>query len=141
MLAQDASAEFGRTTGGELSVLVKRPSQLSGSFGFSFGSSQGMGHSNALNGSIGGTLVPDRFWFFASVRRDERPLTTMYVPAPVVDGKANAQLGSASTLSASFLSNRTVLTDQRSDAKTFHFSSVVSPNSFFTVSASQRTVK
>src|SRR5690242_2649738 len=73
--------------GGELSVLVKRPSQLSGTFGFTFGGN----HSNALNGAFGGTVVPDRIWFFASAQRDQHPLTSIYgAPAvtPVIDAKA-----------------------------------------------------
>jgi len=63
VFAQDATALRG--DGGEISVLVKRPSQLSGTFGFTFGGNR----SNALNGSVGGTLVPDRVWFFASAQK------------------------------------------------------------------------
>lgn len=119
--------------GGELSVLVKRPSQLSGTFGFTFGGNR----SNALNGSFGGTVVPDRVWFFASAQRDQHPLTTMYgTPAldrntPVIDAKTIAQFGSAQSLSTSIFSN----------AKALHFTGLLSPSSFFSVSASQYTTK
>jgi hypothetical protein len=141
LFAQDATALRG--DGGELSVLVKRPSQLSGTFGFTFGGNR----SNALTGSFGGTLVPDRVWFFASAQRDEHPLTAIYgVPAadrvtPVIDGKVIAQLGSAQSLSGSFFSNQAFLTGQRSDFRTLHFTNMLSPSAFFSLSASQNSTK
>ncbi len=134
--------EFGRGTGGELSLLAKRPTQISGAFGFSFGHG-----SNAFDGSLGGTLVPDRLWFFASARRsNDRPLTALYgAPStstiPLIDGKATGQLGSSRTLTTSIFSNRALLTGQRTGFKTLNFTSVVSPNAFFTVNASQITTK
>ena len=142
VFAQDATALRG--DGGELSVLVKRPSQLSGTFGFTFGGNR----SNALTGSVGGTLVPDRVWFFASAQRDEHPLTAIYgVPAaadrvtPVIDGKAIAQLGSAQSLTGSLFSNQAFFTGQRTDFRTLHFTSTLSPSAFFSVSASQNSTK
>jgi len=115
VFAQDATALRG--DGGELSVLVKRPSQLSGTFGFTFGGNR----SNALTGSVGGTLVPDRVWFFASAQRDQHPLWGGFSnpPAPGSGG----------------------LEDPPHIRELLHFTSMVSPSAFFSVSASQNSTK
>jgi hypothetical protein len=66
-LAQ-SPAEFGRASGGSIDVITKGPHQFSGSLslGHSLGGMRGQGY----NGTIGGTLVNDRVWFFGSAALD-----------------------------------------------------------------------
>src|SRR4051794_5597944 len=67
MTVAASAQEFDRASGGELRMVAKQPSTLSGSLGFRLGSGKG------FEGSVGGTLIADRMWFFASaMRADER---------------------------------------------------------------------
>jgi hypothetical protein len=66
-LAQ-SPAEFGRASGGSIDVITKGPHQFSGSL--SLGRSLGGMRGPSYNGTIGGTLVNDRVWFFGSAALD-----------------------------------------------------------------------
>ncbi len=75
LLTATASAqEYGRSSSGELRMFTGQPSKLSASLGFNFGAGKG------FEGSLGGTLIEDRMWFFASAMRDESPLRDRLKP-------------------------------------------------------------
>ena len=110
LIAQDGS-EFSRTSGGQVEALSKRATQkLSGSLGMSIlGSSSGKGY----QATLGGTIVEDRLWFFASAQQQERAWFASALPqmAQPVDvdatfGKVNAQIGDRQSLFASLGTTR-----------------------------------
>ena len=70
------SAEFGRASGGAIDVMTKGPSRISGTLSFTH--SAGLFGGARYEGSLGGTIVPDRLWFFsaASVSRLMQPVVT-----------------------------------------------------------------
>ena len=134
-LAQDP-AEFGRASAGTIEGMVKRSSGLSGSLSLSMSQGRGPGYS----GTFGGTLVPDKAWFFASAMRTPSitqtfgfvPTTTL-TPARAIDANAIAQVGDRQSLNASFGTMTTL-------PKTFlsmHYTGIISPNAFFSASVSQ----
>lgn len=136
-----ATAAFGQeytTSGGELRLLTKHAtSAMSGSF--TLGTS-------LMSASYGGTLVPDRVWFFGSAMRDKSNLLTSQYGAPAVslrglDAKTTAQLGDRQSLVAAFnsaASSATAVTP-RLNTSLFdvHYMMMVSPNSFFTVNVTK----
>jgi hypothetical protein len=72
-----SSAEFGRVSGGQIDFAVKAPSQSSGSLGLT------MSRSNGLRGygaTLGGTVVKDRMWFFATADDQRVAVPTRYAP-------------------------------------------------------------
>ncbi|HEV2719970.1 MAG TPA: hypothetical protein VG323_08120, partial [Thermoanaerobaculia bacterium] len=106
-LAQSApSSEYGRAGGDEIVMLSKQPGTLSGSFGFST--------SRSLGATLGGSLIPDRLWFFGAMQRDDnrRFSTPLALPQP-------------------------------SSSLSLHFTGIASSNSFFTakVFSSGQTVR
>jgi len=56
---EPATSEFGRTFGGEIQAITKHSSSFSGSLGLGIGR-------GGYEGTLGGSLVQDRLWFFAS---------------------------------------------------------------------------
>ena len=95
-----SDAEFGRASGGTIDAITKAPRQLSGSLALSH-STRGEGY----EGSLGGQLVPDRLWFFASAS----VLPNMQfsnADLTAVDAKATAQPVDWSTVTASFSQSR-----------------------------------
>lgn len=136
-LAQEAASpsEFGRAGGGEIAMLVKQPGAYSGSFGFTMSSSDFA--SKQFTGALGGTLVADRLWFFATGQRDNgRQL------AAAADGKLLAQLGDRQTLAAAAGTGRgwagmTAVTIP-SSFLSLRYTGIVSSNSFFTASVLTR---
>lgn len=64
-LAQTApAAEFGRASGGQIDTVVKTPRPFSGTLSLTRGT--GLFGGQRYDGSLGGELVRDRMWFFAS---------------------------------------------------------------------------
>jgi len=63
-IAPPSSSEFGRADGGALEMVTKSRERLSGTLSLSrdFGAFGG----NRYDGSVGGAVVNDRVWFFAS---------------------------------------------------------------------------
>lgn len=59
--AQSDPAEFGRASGGTIELITKAPRQTSGSLSLTR-STGGQGY----EGTIGGTLLDDRVWFFGA---------------------------------------------------------------------------
>ena len=98
--------EFGRASGGQVDFTFKTPSRLSGSFGLTTGRS--------AFATVGGTLVKDRVWFFASGQRIQ---TT-----PRFDGNGVTTTVRAPDSTRPFLS--------------LHYTGIVSSNSFFTATVS-----
>lgn len=79
------AAEFGRGSGGQIDVVTKTPTDVSGTLAItSLGSTEGYG------ATLGGTLLNDRLWFFGSTS----------VPG-FTDAKLTAQPGSRNTVTAS----------------------------------------
>ncbi|HEX7140786.1 MAG TPA: hypothetical protein VF219_23235, partial [Vicinamibacterales bacterium] len=136
-----ATAAFGQeytTSAGEVSLLTKHAtSGMSGSFTLGTG---------LMSANYGGTLVPDRIWFFGSAMRDKSNLLTSQYGVPTValrgaDAKTTAQLGDRQSLVAAFnsaASPGTALTPRLNTSLfDLHYMMNVSPNSFFTVNVTK----
>lgn len=97
--AVPVSAEFGRASGGAIDVMTKGPSRISGTFSLTH--STGLFGGARYEGSLGGTIVPDRLWFFsaASVLPRTRFSTSDMTPVNV---KADAQPVDWANVTASF---------------------------------------
>jgi hypothetical protein len=114
-IAQEAAraAEFGRVSGGQIEAITKQPRKLSGSLAIMRGL-------KGFEATLGGTLVEDRLWFFASAHQQEGFRSATAVPEVqqrdfdrAAFAKSTAQLGdrhvldtSLGTGPASFLSLR-----------------------------------
>lgn len=122
--AQSAAttSEFGRSSAGELDLITKHPQRLSGSFDLGFGSGRFLG------AALGGTLVKDRVWFFASAERTDPGFAL---------GKVNANLGERQNFTAS---SSKFSMPVPSSFLSMHYTGIVSNNMFFTVTASRSAV-
>ena len=138
--------EFGRAGGGELQMQAKQPGGFSGSFGFSIG--KGDFGSKQIGGALGGALVADRLWFFATAQRDERrqfvsELPQLPQPTAMADGKLLAQLSDRQLLAAAAGTGREqtatapVLT-LPSSFLSMHYTGMLSSSSYFTASVTTR---
>lgn len=96
------SAEFGRASGGEISVITKQPRRLSGSLGFS--QSSGAARGQGYNATVGGSALDERLWFFASAAA--LPALQFASNYQAVDAKVTAQPVDWSSISASFSEGR-----------------------------------
>lgn len=99
--------EYGRASGGDIDLITRHSQPFSGSLGFTAGAGKG------FDLSLGGTLVKDRVWFFATGQRNQQLLHT--------DAKFNT--ASYGALPKSFLS--------------LHYTGIVSNNMFVTGSFSE----
>lgn len=124
-------AEYGRVTGGEINLTVKNPQPLSGSI-FMMGS-QGSGR--GYGATLGGTIVPDKMWFFGSVQQSV---------SRGLDTKLTGQLGERQNLTASFATAKQTAvtpvfnTQIPSSFLTLHYTGIVSDNMFVTASFSKQ---
>lgn len=98
------SAEFGRSTGGEVVLAPKGSAPLSGSLELSL-----RGGSPAYGMTAGGTLLQDRLWFFASGSRQQgsrAPYGAIELPANAatraIGGRVHGQIASRHDFSAFF---------------------------------------
>ena len=134
-------SEFDRTSGGSLDMITKHSAPLSGSLALSAAKSQLplTSHLKGFDGTLGGTLVKDRVWFFASAQRNESLFATTQTASPVqthmLDAKMLANVTQSQAMSTSFAS--TVPTSFLS----LHYTAVISPSSFFTATVSQSKTK
>jgi hypothetical protein len=112
-LAQ-SPAEFGRFSGGQLNLISKGPTQYSGSFQLTRGAYRGFG------GSLGGTLVKDKAWFFASGDQIKPAFTPAFNANLIAIPNSRQTINT--TVAPSFLSLRS--------------NTALSSNSFLTVSVS-----
>jgi len=94
------SSELG-ASGGELTLLTKHPSGFSGSFSLSAGQSG----SHGGDATLGGTIVPDRVWFFASADKNRSPLFASQI-SRAIDAKLASRIGDRQTLAAMFSGTR-----------------------------------
>jgi hypothetical protein len=115
------TAEYGRASGGELQLGVKTPKNTSGTLGFDFGNS-----AKGYGATFGGTLIPDRIWFFGSVQRNE-----------AFFGKADAQIGDRQNLSAAAGSVEAPGLEIPTSFLSLRYTGIVSSNTFFTVNVSR----
>lgn len=140
-----ATAAFGQEltgSGGEIRAVTKDASnRMSGSFTLG---------TNLMSANYGGTLVPDRVWFFGSAMRDKSNLLTSQYGAPAIsargfDGKTTAQLGDRQSLVAAFNSTTSSATPLTPRLNTslfdMHYMMNVSPNSFFSVNVTKNGTK
>lgn len=135
-LAQSASAEFGRASGGQIDVLTKGSRDWSGSLGFT--TSRGRFGGEGYEGSLGGTIVEDRVWFFAaaSVLPVMPRLSVVETfDARMADAKLTAQLGDRTSVNAN-------VAQGLFDSRFFSFRSdwLVSSNISITASVSRSSV-
>lgn len=149
-MAQGVTSEFGRVSGGEVALLTKQPSNLSGSLGFT------MSKSNGYGATLGGTIVRDRLWFFASAQQHEPRLTSgvaqMQLPERAVsralDAKLTGQIGDHHNFGAFFQAARqpyatspnTLGAMTPSSFMSLRYTGVVSSSMFFNASFSRRSV-
>ena len=121
--------EYGRTSGGEIDLITKQTGKLSGSLSAST--------SKTFDLNLGGTLIKDRVWFFASAERS-KPMfaTTTELPSSFNAGnvKMNAQIGDRQTVTAT---GATMGSSIPSTFLSLHYTGIISPNSFFTANFSE----
>ena len=123
-------------SGGELTLLTKHPSGFSGSFSLSAGTSG----SHGGDATLGGTVVPDRVWFFASADRNRSPLFASQI-SRAIDAKLASQIGDRQTVAAMFSAARpqagSSITTIPSSFVSLHYTGILSSNTFITGSVSQ----
>lgn len=101
--------EYGRASGGDIDLITRHPQPFSGSLGLTAGAGKG------FDLSLGGTLVKDRVWFFATGERNPRS----------TGAKLNAQLGPRQNVTASYGA-------LPSSFLSLHYTGIVSSNMFVT---------
>lgn len=152
-----APGEFGRAYGGEIGLITKQGNHFSGSLGFTTSIGRPTfsgGNALGFGGTLGGAVVADKVWFFASVQQSASPFATGFSQggrsqkstAKVIDAKLNAQLGGRQSLAASFaaarnsgISNTTFPGPTPSSFLSLRYSGIVSSNMFFTASMSRQS--
>jgi hypothetical protein len=167
--ASDASLaapyEFGRVSSGEIDLITKHSQRLSGSLGMTMSRSQlplatgRNGTTNGYDATLGGTILEDRLWFFASALQSDALLTSRFATAlpPTgrsdrvvsrgIDSKFSAQIGDRQSLAASFAAGRelgvtTALNVAAPNPASFlslRYTGVVSNNMFFNANFSRRS--
>jgi hypothetical protein len=122
--------EFGRTSGGDIDLITKHSQPLSGSLGFTAGAGRG------FDATLGGTLVKDRVWFFATGEKSQQLFASQN---SVVSGaRMNANIGDRQTLATSFAaSQQSTPVALPSSFLSLHYTGIVSSNMFFTGSFSE----
>jgi hypothetical protein len=137
-----AQTQYGTVSGGEVELLTKGPRKVSGSLGVTR-SSQNL---NGYEATLGGTLIQDRVWFFAAASlMPEMSLTSSVGAVNSIDARLDAQLGSRSTLGASFSKSEATAVSpvMQSVPATFlslRYTGVVSDNIFFNASFLRHSV-
>jgi hypothetical protein len=142
-VAQEAASEFGRASGGDLALALKSPSNWSGSLGISlpfFSSQEG----KRRGAAFGGTLLPDRLWFFGTAEHDESP--RFLGAAGGLQTNLNAQLGDRQSLGAALRNGRDLVVPQSampsavtipSSFLSLRYNGIVSSNMFFTATVAR----
>ena len=138
-IAQETApaAEFGRVSGGQIEAITKQPGKLSGSLAMTH-SDSGMGNPfKGYEGTLGGTILDDRLWFFASAQKQSGSRFATSLPdvqqpdlRRAAYAKSTAQLGDRHVLDASFIAGPSSFLSLRYDA-------AVSSNMFFSTSVSR----
>ena len=107
--------EYGRASGGDIDLITKHPQAFSGALGLTAGAGKG------FDLALGGTLMKDRVWFFATGERNLKPQTFT---------KFDAQLGDRQNVAASYVT-------LPSSFLSLHYTGIVSSNMFVTGSFSE----
>jgi hypothetical protein len=158
-LSAQQSAEFGRSTGGEMVLTPKGSAPLSGSLELSMsagGDVFGRSSSPSYGMTAGGTLIQDRLWFFASGSRQEwspSRFAGVELPANVttraIGARVHGQLADSHDFSAYFdAARRPELSISTIGASSFagsvpssflslRYTGIVSSNMFFSASFSR----
>jgi len=145
------SAEFGRGSGGEISLITKSAGRWSGSLGISSRSGLPFGSGKSgYDATLGGTIVQDRIWFFASAQRSDNVFGTALpqgsastdAVSRAIDARLAMQLGSRQNLAATFASQRGVdpfanASSTPSSFLSLRHTGIVSDHMFFTTSFSR----
>lgn len=140
LIASAAFAEeFGRVSGGEMKLVTKGRSQFSGSLGMSLSDRSEPGY----EGTLGGTLVDDRVWFFASAQQQDRRIFTNFeglaIPeqrvATMLDTKVVANIGDRQNLAASFNTGGQPFVP--TNFLSLRYTGVISSNMFFNATISR----
>ena len=147
-MAQDTS-EFSRTSGGQIEVLSKHARNFSGSLGMRMmGSSAAKGY----EATLGGTVIEDRLWFFATAHQQQGSWFASRLPqiaqpfdAGGASGKLSAQIGDRNSFIGSFVAGRETSPVMLggsipSSFLSLRYSGTVSSNMFFSASFSGRSV-
>lgn len=150
--AAQESGEFGRASGGVIVMTPKNASPLSGSLELSTTDDlSGRGTSAAYGMTLGGTLIEDRLWFFASGSRQEGSrvrFADLELPENATTGAIGARLdghaGEAHDFSAFFEAARMPQLSATAPAAfvgvapssflSLRYTGIVSSNMFFTAS-------
>ena len=130
--------EYGRASGGDLSMLTKSPAMFRGSLGASFG----MGGAKGYLGTASGTLMKDRMWFFGAAEHLQAPRISTTLPqislGNAVSASLNTQIGDRNTLGASFRSTTPAFNGALpSNFLSLRYTGMISSSSVVTISASQ----
>lgn len=131
-------AEYGRVSDGPIELMIKHARPFSGSLSLS--TNKGFG------AALGGTLVADRVWFFASAEKVVSNAINAYaINGNAIDANAMSQIGSRQNLAASFGANRPpselpagslFTAGVPSTFLSLHYTGIVTDNMFVTASVS-----
>jgi hypothetical protein len=139
--------EYGRSSGGELQLFRKQQSRLSGSFSLTQSRSGVFGDNlKGYDATLGGTLVPDRLWFFGSFQHTDVPrfdaVLPQIEPLSASSGKIDANLGDRQSLQAIAVRSAVATPSLSLVPASFlslHATQILSDNAFVTMSVSQST--
>lgn len=150
-VAQSTPSEFGRVDAGPIVMTTKSSQgQLSGTFSLSRSNARG---GTGYDGSLGGAIVPDRLWFFASaaVLPQLRIAPGFSSPAAgslqAMEAKVDAQPVDWTNVSASFRRSQdaavlgTAFGTVPSSWLSLHSTSMLSDHSMLELSFTQRNAK
>lgn len=153
-LAQESS-EFGRGTGGVVTLTPKGAAPLSGSLEISLSSGSdvfGSGTAPAVGLAAGGVLLQDRLWFFAGGSRQESPAPRFANNLPenattgAIGARVNGRIAGGHDLSAFFEAARRPEFSAAAPSLTgiapasflsLRYTGIVTDNMFFTASLSR----
>jgi hypothetical protein len=128
--------EFGRASGGELSLMTKSPSGFSGSLGASYSLGR-----KGYGGSVSGSMFKDRLWFFGAAEQFQNPRVSTTLPQLALNTSMNTslntQLGDRNTLGASFRTMPSFNTTIPSTFLSLRYTGMLSSSSYVTFSAAQ----
>ena len=137
LLAQEFT-EYSRTDAGQIEMLTKRATRkLSGSLGATLLGGKG------YEATLGGTLVNDRLWFFASMQQFQMASPAVVQGAQPINmdaafGKMVAQIGDRQNIIVSGGTETNPFLSVPSTFLSLRYTGTLSSNSFFTASFSQR---
>ena len=120
------TGEFGRSFGGEIQAIAKQPRNLSGSLSLMRGSG------NGYEATLGGSLIKDRVWFFASAL--QLPPMNFASNIDLVDAKLTAQPVDWTTVSATYAERPSTLP---SSFLSLRSTSILSDNMVLNISVSR----